>query len=670
MLPFDTIKDWSCCTDVDKFMDHVLKASDKLPSSNVPTDRKLQQVAKTSFDDQVRNTYEVVAKYLEENFSDNQSYIPNLQRLAENIEMVRVFAGSETEAIKKARERAEKIINVLQEKVDLQKIRLIASQYPYIPFVQAMVSEIETLYNRMIKETPNAQIITRQKINNLLQNIQKFAEIIQSLLKGQVPISQAALTKLTLNDFKSSPIIQPYLSGEKVLKEGTELEQVKDQMFKIAKEMEDSLTLSPSALKQKRLVSPISTTAVRKQAGLHESRREVQGWAKEQDQLQSFGSSINKVYKLKKADGTETVAFYKESTEKGANAEIMEELMWDSALVMGLEEQFVATTSTKLRTKEHFVDAGETVKTWNDTRSELVDKTVSGARKGSIQPAQEGVTLSEYQANTDPNKTPIQHSQLVKGVLATSLMGFFDAHGGNILIDPNGNIIFFDNASSMPHSNSCFLWGGTTLKCSFRSGLLNLPDTQTPLTAEDRQFIKAEIKKYKIKYQELKKFYENPVTRAKIRKLPAGWFETEQVLGAMHERIQRLEAATADSKITTLCDLALASQPNLRFHQAMTIIFYFADNMPCQHSNIYLACMDNLGSNSIDTCIAECSSQGIDPLIVKQWCDDPNLSFDQVIEKIFTNQNRIDVRKAFDHAIELVEQLKSSALPDFKDWGL
>lgn len=672
MLPSNTVRDWSNCADADAFMDRVLNATGKPPSSGNSTDDKLKQVAKTSFEDKVRTTYEQVAKYLEENCTEKNSSIPTLQRIAENIERVRLYAGSETPALKEAREKVEKIINSLQINSLLEKLKVDQKeilQYSYIPFIQSELNELISLYNKMMKEDRNTQTITITKINNKLLNLNKLVAFIKSLSTGlgQAPISQAALSQLTTNDFKSLSIIQPYLSGERELKADQELEEIKGQIFKIVKKIEDSLTLSPSALKQKRLESPISSTAIHKQAELHKTRREVQAWTNKQDQLQPLGSSVNQVFQLKKANGSEIVAFYKESPDKGENAELMEELMWDSAVVMGLEDQFVATSSTTLRTKEHFEAANESVKTWNDNRSELVEKPVSGARKGGIQSAQEGVTLEMYKQNTDPNKTPIQRNQLVRGVLASSLMGFFDAHSGNIIIDSEGNIKFFDNASSMPHSNGCFLWGGNTLKSSFRCGLLTLMDTQMTLSPQDRQLIQAEVEKYKIKYQELKKFYENPSTKAKINKLPGGWFNTEQVLEAMQERIQRLEVAAANPKITKLCDLALASQPNLKFHQAMSIIFAFADKLPRIFTHDYLKYMGELGYHSIDACIYKCSEIGIDPIVVKQWCEDPDLNFNLLIKKIVTYKERIDKEEARRHADELIQQLKSTALPDFKD---
>jgi len=201
--------------------------------------------------------------------------------------------------------------------------------------------------------------------------------------------------------------------------------------------------------------------------------------------------------------------------------------------------------------------------------------------------------------------------------------------------------------------------------------LLTLPETQAPLTPQDRQFVIAEIEKYKIKYNELKKFYESRASQSKIEKLPKAWFHTENILQAMKERIQRLETAANDPKIKTLCDLALTSQPNLRFHHAMSYLYEQLPYMPGQHSyGTYLNCMNNIGYNALDKCIYECSKSGIDPQLIKQLYEDPNLSFEEVIAKISTDTKIIPYRIALEYAHLIVQQLKSASLHDFKDYSL
>lgn len=695
MLPFEIIKDWGSCTDVDDFMDHVLNAGDKLPSSNRPTDTKLQQVARTSFEERARNAYNVVAKYLEENSGYlNRLYEPHLQRLAENVEMIKLYGGSETPELKQARMKTEKIIQGLQKKVanlkeetipsiDAEQImsvlagvnanpsdvKLIIAQYSYIPLIQIAVKEIARLYHEMIGETPKSRGIIYQKINIQLQNLVKFVHMMDNFLKRQDPVSQAALAQLAPENIKSFSEIQPYLLGEQVLKDDV-LRKIEGQIFEIAKKTEVSLKKSRASLQQQRSESPITTVAIEKQAGLQESHRQAKTWAGEQNQLAALGTSVNQVFQLKSADGLETAAYYKESTGKGDNAEYMEKLMWDSAVIMGFEKQFVATSSTTLRTKDHFGNVGTSEKIWDASHKELVDKTVSGSRKGGFQPAQTGNTLLEYEEDNDPNKRQIPHLELVHGVLASCVMGFFDGHRKNILVDASGNLKFFDNASSMPHSNGCILWGGKRLRSSFRSGLLNVPESHfLPLTNQDRQLLTDEIGKCKRKYQDLKKFYENPETQTQINKLPDKWFQTERVLKAMEDRIYRLESALANPKINTLCDFALASQPDLRFHLAMTYIFYFGTTLPLQYTNSnYIQYMDMVGLNDVDTCIYKCSKLGFDPVVVKEWCDNPNLSFNEVMRLVNTYPNRINKVEAKKHATAIVKDLRSSALPDFKDW--
>lgn len=573
----------------------------------------------------------------------------------------------EVKDVREVSSDSEQLFIILEkENIAPKLIQLIISQHTYIPVIKNAVNELAALYAQAKMETADKSSKIYQKIMNQINNIEKLALMFKSFLKGGNAVSQAALVGLTLKKAYLSFTMQPYLLGEKELQDDQEFEEIKDQLFKCAKKIESNLRVTSALLAEKREHSPITTMVIKKQARLHEGLRCGKASAVQQESLTSLKTSINDVYALTKPGSNKVVAFYKETADRSG---ILEQLMWESAVVMGLEEYFVPTASTVLYTKGPAGDGNRQGKSWNKSGSELVEWTMSETgHVGSLQPAQEGQTLDKIRKSYSHPGEIILTSQLMIAILVGSLMGFFDAHDKNILIDSEGNIKFFDNTSTMPHSNGCILWGGQHLKSSFKLNLLSLPECHQAFTANQRKLIAIEVESYQAKYYALKEFYKNRATQSKIRKLPQGWFQPEKSLAAMQERIARLEAAVKEPNITTLCELSLASQPNLRFNILMSHLYSIIGKLPFKSLdvNYYLPYIDSAAD--IEGCVLKCCQYGYDPLIIKGWCDDPKLSFKDLMKLLQTYPNRISKEHAQHLGLRLIEQLKSAAHPDFKDW--
>lgn len=601
----------------------------------------------------------------------------------------------------------EKICNekkiLMVSSIDLATIKLVVSQSAHIPFIQAAVRELANSFAQL-DSSLDAEAIQKlhMQIRNQSENLKKCATLINDLKKDG-KIDEATLSQLTIpsslkmlpsnlrkpelsfimseNEHALFVMLKPYFTGTETFKENDhKLEEVKIQLLKYAASCEEPKKVSAAELSQRRAKDSVSMTSLRMQARLQEIIRKSKAWVALQPMIIPQGTSVNDVYRLNSLETLkEVIAFYKEGHKGEEAAGIMEKLIWDSAVIFGVEEQFVATGEVKLRTKSGFAqrEDGEEVKekVWNE-KGELVERVVKGeARRGGIQVAQTGITLNEY-SELKPNKrSVIPRRELIKGSLAVAVFGMYDAHGGNIIIDKDGKIKFYDNTRSLPPSNGVIQYGiNKRLISPFRSGLLDLPESYAPFTAEDRQMLKEEISGYKMKYEALKRFYASPATLQEIKKLPPGWMQTNDSLKAMQERIQLLEQGLTNPMITNLCELSLVSQPNLRFSAAMSFLCKVINRIPFDHipsseelikeQQKYLIYN---GYDSIEACIDLCSQYQIDPLMIKQWTDDPSLTFSDILTKICMCKESIDSVVAILHQNNLVASLEKSAKPDFKD---
>jgi len=429
--------------------------------------------------------------------------------------------------------------------------------------------------------------------------------------------------------------------------------------------------------------SNISALSIKMEAKLQKAIRQSKAWTGTQWGLICEKTTANQVYKLHHPKTEEIVAFFKQGNGNEPAVGIIEKLMWQIANALGLEPFLAATSQTQLWTKFQLKNEAEKLSmpclaknieqifTWNTAGDLEKVWAIGSGRQGGIQLGLKGTTLKDYIEN-QLEKTQIPRDQIILATLVLLILGMYDAHTNNIIVDEQGNLKFFDNTRSMPHSNGCIL-RGNQLQASFRSGLLQLQESYTPLTESEILQLKNTLATCKSRLDLVK------VAMQSTAKLPPGWLNAENAMAALKERINCLEIALDNPKITSLSELSLASQPHLRMIAAMTIIF-LAKETPSlipSFEDVKGNFLPRVGYYSVAECIEECAMQGLNPIEIQTWCEDANITFSEIMQKICLSKERLSLmskeakdqtlQQAQENAALLLAELNLYAKADFKD---
>lgn len=371
------------------------------------------------------------------------------------------------------------------------------------------------------------------------------------------------------------------------------------------------------ALEDWRKDSPISKKALEMQAGLYSAIREGKIWAQNQDHLKPVeGKNVNRVFKLCEP---RPAAFFKVGNCFEENQGRMEKLIWDMAILLGLEEQFVPTTLTELRSKRDLFGGHENAALWEKEGKLTFHQDLLAGLAGGIQVAQEGQLL----IHTHDTST-IAREEVKKGILSSVLLGMYDAHQGNIFVTNERKIKFFDNTRSFPNSNS-FIKDNLDIIPSFRCALLDLPQASEPLTAEELSDLQSQINGLQKRAKMLEVFLASPQTQAVIGKFPPGWFDAGSAMSAFYARLTNIETALANGKIKTALDIALCACPDYPLTFALYYLYYRLDNsVDTPHNDV--------GFIPVDTIVDALEILGIDIAQVQAWCKD--LPFPELVEKL------------------------------------
>lgn len=554
------------------------------------------------------------------------------------------------------------------------------------PLIQTTIEAIIALCDELdIPRNVDEYNQIYQSISNQINNIKKISSLIARLQTKQPPISQAAISLLCLSElpdsiFKNEISFQEmmcrYIDGNTLL-EKRDLYKVYRTLLSHAKQIDKSLPTSPIFFTKMRMEDPISKQAIHLQARLHKRIRESKVLAANQDVLCPLDTTKKpNVFALNDYQN-QKIAYYKIKPNAKKHPEVMEELLWDIAVYAGLESMFVPTGIISLKTKKDFSNENSQSEDfhsiemiWDASMTTFSSIPTRQAIWGSIQPAQKGTPL--YLHRKSCMKSQIEPIELIKASIVVAAMGFFDAHGANIIIDPCGKIKFFDNTCALPHSNGCILWGGKKLRPAFRSALLTLKESHLHLSAFHRELIFEEIEKFEMTYLKLVDFFEHPLTQKKMMQLPDNWLYPEDSLQAMKERIKRLKDAMNNPYINTLCELSLASQPNLRFF----VVLSFLDRGKGK-TIFYLEDMEEIGIESIQTCILTCISLNFDLQAIKTKCDDLTIPFVDLMKHFSMYASKqpsilyngiLDLfEKNVEYEKTLLNELFEDSKDDFKD---
>lgn len=587
---------------------------------------------------------------------------------------------------------------LLKEYLDPAVLKFLSNNIDNFPFLLMAFAQVRENFKNINSEmdSQGMQVQLKQTIAVQLTNISVISNLIEKL-KTEGLISENALLEFTLTptdtlestqdskrkiQIKMSPLesslnklILPYFNGKTVLEE-TEVDYtlIKNKLIEFSKTVEVRPD-SPVDLTRKRASSPVTTASIRLESKLFDAIRIGKSWATHQADLTKEGKSYNQVFKLKNPnDANVTEAYYKEAKKGGEAGGAMEKLMWDIAVLFGLEDQFTPTTVTSLRTEKELVSGtGQE----NDVILEggelkKVDH-LGKARKGGIQAAQAGKTLEEI--TNEGKELSIPRNEVIQGILTICEFGMFDAHQENLIIDENGKIRFFDNTRSMPHSNGCILWRNT-VQPTLRCGLLRLQECYNRFSDNERDKIFKQISTQLSKMDQLQAFLNNPDTKKMIQKMPKDWVNPTDVFDAMKERLTLMKQAIRNPKVTNLAELTLASQPDMKFIAVLQYMrdpsitsyigyndFYTDDDLLLKQKT-YLQVS---GYDNYPACLERCVNKNVDPSLIKSWCDDPNLSLLDVTRKIYDCQERIPTSIANQNAKALYVTMKAKSKVDKKD---
>ncbi|MCE2983194.1 MAG: hypothetical protein LW832_06475 [Parachlamydia sp.] len=418
----------------------------------------------------------------------------------------------------------------------------------------------------------------------------------------------------------------------------------------------------------------ITKGAIAGQAKLHQAIRQAKSYAASQSELKPMGKSANEVFKLGKQKGyvgtdgkitfgkneaeiaaekeslddPDFVSTYfkmtKETTVGEKSAGLMEKMVYDFAVILGLEEQFAPTAMTRVFYGQDFSNAQEAHEFkdlkadqrsgWDEEGRLLPLSDTSKGLDGGIQAAQQGHTLKDWKQLTGP-KTKLIQSEVNQALVTAIVFGMWDAHLGNIILTEEGQLKFFDNTRSLPHSNGTIDSGGY-LVSAFRIGLLGLPASKIPLKNEEKIEMKEQILSMDQKMQDLKKYIAS--IGNSIKRLPYGWFETEKVIAAMNERIELLKNAIDNEEVETLVDLAMHAVPGYKFSMGLEMISNILDTQKTMTSKEIILrtypLHNNIGFTHIDVLLEKLADAGIDSSKVMAFCEEATTS-KQLLEGIY-----------------------------------
>lgn len=557
---------------------------------------------------------------------------------------------------------------------DSSVVGTLVHQSKQFPIMQAAIGELATSYKKW-DHLSDDQVARQQfRIHVQHQNLEALADLLHRV-EDTNTLMQVGMTE----DLKKA--LHPYITGKKMI-----TPYAKKELFN--KLQEEICKIKEESTEQKKKKFPVSETSIKMEADLFKAIRQDQASVVKKNKLKKFGDSANDVYKL---PGT----FYKESAGGEQAAGVMEKLMWDIAVRMGVEKDYTPTIEAKLRTKKELKGGKEEARIWTKEGDLKVVKGAQKARQGGIQLAQPGTIFwkhLEKVENEDAN--PLSRNEITRALMTALKMGMFDAHGGNMIINDKGEIKYFDNTRSLPHSNEVIEWQGG-LTSAFRSSLLELDDSYEELTTKEREALKQDIEEFQAQLPALEQFLRSSQTEGQLKKLPPGWFNVDDALSALKERVDRLAAAV--SSANNLSDLVFAVNPSFKFFGVMEILLNGLDedyewfpttpmnsleidnyikNMSSEDIISYaMSSFGSVGYTSIDEIIEKVSELKIDPLLIKQWCEDPTLSLEDIVKNVlrayFYRQTSPETPEEAEeremHAASIIEELQAKAKFDCKD---
>lgn len=355
----------------------------------------------------------------------------------------------------------------------------------------------------------------------------------------------------------------------------------------------------------------------------------------------------------------EIVGYYKEEKYGLFGGALMNEIAFDIAKILGLEQRILPTAKI-----EPFSNQGQSYK------------------GGAVQAAQDGITLYDYQHHPDQRRASILLDEYIESILSSVILGMFDAHSHNILIDPSGKIHFFDLTRSLPHANTLLDRGGY-LGCPYECNLLAESENSSILSLKKRKEIQQRLKEYQVKLGDVKNYLKSPEVKEKISQLPEFWFSPGKVYRALTGRIDNLLHAFEDHHIQQVRDLAFSAFPYFKFICLLNYCMLLDWRSLAKDEFLLNRCLREIDHPiffhilpaPIEGMIDECIKLGLDPLKIYACSKEETLTksmsciVQHVQEKLIHPETPVEMAFLSQQGEILKNDLKKVSEVDWKDWG-
>lgn len=436
----------------------------------------------------------------------------------------------------------------------------------------------EEAYYR-ISYASNAPCLTHENILLCKQNIEKFLEGHEELIEefGEF-ICHRALTKTALfpSDFllgikplptteKLKSTIYQYYQDEIEIREQIESlsfeelraqsELLRKKIFKLKSPSIAEELFKELAIKAGRtdwLRSPFPREVIKNQAKLFEACRLGQAWAKDQEELKPIPGAggvvnINMVYFLNRPNSStedQPVAVLKRAKESSS----IEKLVYDAALIFGLESAFVPTKFSTFKNKSGSVQTYQNGIFWSDFQKMKDKEDSSHWMNQEQQKIIESISMEDY----------------LKAGIATLIFGNRDLHLGNFLLvkkeEGSHKIVIFDNGECFFPSNTILVDRKGQCHLPLRNSLLIFPQADYLIQGDLKKRLQSFIRSYESRFKQFMHYLTTPTGKDTLRGVPERRLNSGQIK-AFKTRIEKLMAMVSGPDDFTYRDLVYTLFP-------------------------------------------------------------------------------------------------------------
>lgn len=309
----------------------------------------------------------------------------------------------------------------------------------------------------------------------------------------------------------------------------------------------------------------------------------------------------------------------------------MEKLIWDLANLFGIDDYFAATNFCEIR----------------DTM-----KTI----RGSCQLNLKGTLFEDLKV---AERVSIDKKQIMVALLSAILFGFYDAHGKNIVVTAEGQIVFFDNTRSLPHGNGVIRWVGKNAQLSFFCSLLSLEKCRETLSRDDRNFLKKTASQFDQRFPEVNSYFEDK--KLDLNHLRE-WLNPSLALKAMRERLNRMLAACCDENVTNLQEFTFFIFPEYKYFASLC----YSYSVEKGSATVFERC-GKKDHCFLEDLVMKSLIAGQNPLLIKSWCDVGH-SLEDIFRKIGENPGKRYSENEKAQIIErILKEYQQHAVDEYKD---